>query len=503
MAGPICCVDQTRPGTRLLGGRWFCDAHYERAIYQRGRVWRSSALAVVGLLAFVVLVVALDAALRPDLTGPALMLVGVALALGPALLWLLFFYQQDRLEPEPIGQVGRVFIAGLALAGGIGIPLTDELFRVQDWLYRDVQTTVLGAIFVIGAIEAFTVYAAVRLFIYDSPEFDERVDGVVYATAAGLGYATALSLRFIVANGGAALGAGEVYVTEIALAQAAFAGVLGYFLGRAKLEHRPLWWLPTGLLVAAVLNGCFTLLRGQLEPGTVAFGTAAWLPSLGGLLLAGGLAVVVTALVAWLIRRDIAATLAHSGADERILSAIDAPSALIDDRRANRATIGLFAALLLVGTVAWNAAVNSTTAFDRDGLRGAYPAYYTDATREGELLRVVDRLGSGAEFAIVRVAGNAQAVAERLAAERGSDHTAYRVMRRSVETLNGRPALMERFGYVNAGGLIGAPPQVIEGVDYIFVQDGRAVVVTMLAPPEQIEETGPLFRQFLGSLSFY
>jgi RsiW-degrading membrane proteinase PrsW (M82 family) len=502
MAGPTCCVDHTRPGARLLGGRWFCEAHYQRAIYQRGRVWRSSALALIGLLVFVGLVVALDAALRPDLAGTALILAGVALAIGPALLWLLFFYQQDRLEPEPIGQVGRIFIAGLALAGGLGIPITDELLRVQEWLYRDARTTVLGAIFVIGAIEAFTVYAAVRLFIYDSPEFDERVDGVVYATAAGLGYATALSLRFIIASGGAALGAGEVYVTEIALAQAAFAGVLGYFLGRARLERRPIWWLPAGLGLAAVLNGCFTLLRGQIEPGTVVFGVSGVLPSFGGLLLAGGLAVMVTALVAWLIRREIATSLAQSAADTGLPSTPDEHSQLIDDRRADRATLGLFAMLLLVGIATWNAAVNGTTAFERDGVRGAYPAYYTDATRAGDLLRVADTLGTGAEFAIARAEGDAASVAEWLAAERGADHTAYRVVRRRPMTLNGRLALMERFAYVDARGSIGVAPQVVEGVDYIFAQDGSAVVVTMLVAPEQIEETGLLFRRFLSSLSF-
>jgi hypothetical protein len=151
----------------MLGGRWFCEAHYQRAIYQRSRFWRSSALAVLGLMAFVGLVVGLDAVLRPQLDGPALMLAGMVLALGPALLWLLFFYQQDRLEPEPVGQVGRIFIAGLALAGGMGIPLTNELFRVQDWLYRDSLITGLGAICVIGAIESFYVLAAVRQFIYD------------------------------------------------------------------------------------------------------------------------------------------------------------------------------------------------------------------------------------------------------------------------------------------------------------------------------------------------
>jgi protease PrsW len=501
MAGPTCCVDQTRPGTRMLSGRWFCEAHYQRAIYQRGRVWRSSTLAVAGLIVFVGLVVGLDAVLRPELDGPALILAGMALALGPALLWLLFFYQQDRLEPEPIGQVGRIFIVGLALAGAIGIPLTNELFRVQDWLYRDARTTVLGAICVIGAIEAFTVYAAVRLFIYDSPEFDERVDGVVYATAAGLGYATALNLRFILSNGGAALGAGEVYVTEVALAQAAFAGVLGYFLGRAKLERRPLWWLPAGLGLAALLNGLFTLLRGQLEPGTIALHDSVMLPSFSGLLLAGGLAVAVTALVAWLIRRDIATSLANSAALGAPF-AIDSPTPQRDDRRANRATIGLFATLLLAGIVAWNTAVNATTAFERDGLRGGYPAYYTDATRAGDLLRVADTFGSGAQFAIMRAEGGAEAVAERLAAERGTNHMTYRVMQRDSVTLNGRPALMERFAYVDSRSLIGAAPQVIEGIDYIFVHDRRAVVVTMLAAPEQIEEIGPLFRRFLGSLSF-
>src|SRR5204862_5001759 len=135
MAEPTCCVDQSHIGTWVLGGRWFCEAHYQRAIYQRGRVWRSSALAVAVLIMFVGLVVGLDAVLRPELNGPALMLAGIVLALGPALLWQLFFYQQDRLEPEPIGQVGRIFIAGLALAGGIGVPLSNELFMVKGWRY--------------------------------------------------------------------------------------------------------------------------------------------------------------------------------------------------------------------------------------------------------------------------------------------------------------------------------------------------------------------------------
>jgi hypothetical protein len=237
-----------------------------------------------------------------------------------------------------------MFVIGLALAGAVGIPITDQLFRVQDWLYRDTLTTILGSVFVIGGVEAFVVFATVRYFIFDSPEFDERSDGVVYATAAALGYATALNLQFILQNGGAALGTAEVFVAEVALAQAAFGGLLGYFLGRAKLEQEPLWWLSTGLVLAAVLNGAFNYLSGVVDPA------GGGLPSFTGLLLAGGLAIVVTAIVAFLVNRDISRSLS-----DKQPAATSDPT--IGDRQSNLAVVATFAVLIVVGGIVWNGAV--------------------------------------------------------------------------------------------------------------------------------------------------
>ena len=48
----------------------------------------------------------------------------------------------------------------------------------------------------IGFIQEFLIYAALRYTVYYSPEFDERVDGIIYAAAAGLGYATTLNLQY-------------------------------------------------------------------------------------------------------------------------------------------------------------------------------------------------------------------------------------------------------------------------------------------------------------------
>ena len=474
---------------------------YAKAGRKRGGIWKSALFALVGLIVFVAIVLAVDALMKPQLGGFMLLAVGIVLAIVPAMLWMVFFYLQDRLEPEPVGHVAQIFVIGLALAGAIGIPLTDQVFRAQDWLFGDTVSTIVGAVFVRGAIEAFILYATVRYFIFNSPEFDERSDGVVYGTAAGLGYATALNLQFILSNGGAALGAGELYVAEVALAYAAFGGLLGYFLGRAKMQQDPIWWLPLGLVLTALLNGLFIVLLGQLETGTLAVGAQSIaLPSLTGFLLAGALAVIVTVIVSALVNRDI--SLAASGKQP---AATGDPT--VGDRKANWAVIGVFAVMLVIGAIAWNSATNGTVAFDKDGIRGAYPSIYRPATRQGEALRVADKTGTGAEFAVRVVAlkpgQGPKAAPSLLAAERGAESLLYKVLRTDEATVNGKPSTVQEFAYVDSGGLTGALPQVIQGVDYIVAtEDGKAVVITLYATPDTIGAVQPSFEQFVKGLSF-
>ena len=501
MAAQVCCVDHARPGTKSIGGRWFCDEHYTKATYKRSGFWRTGIVAVIGLLIFVAAVVALDTYLAPQLTGIPLLLVGLLLALVPAVLWLLFFYQQDRLEPEPVANVARMFVVGLALAGAIGVPLTDEFFHIQDWLYAGGGvSTFLGSVFVIGAVEALVIFATVRYFIFDSPEFDERTDGVIYGTAAGLGYATALNLAFILSNGGSALGSGEVFVAEVALAHAAIGGLLGYFLGRAKLEQEPVWWLPVGVVLAALLNGLFIVARGQLDPSTVSFTSdGAGLPSFAGLLVAGLMAVVIAGLVSYLINRDIVRSLGGKQ-----------PPATVDptvgDRQANYAVWLTFGLLLLIGAVTWYMVTGRSEPVQAAGLQGSYPAQFTDTTGDGELLHLSDTLGTSAEFVvtspIVEGEATAERIASQLAADRGTTFNLYKVLSSDTVVINGRTALSQEFAYVDNNGLTGAAPEVHQGLDYIFVENGRPYVVTLLSTPDEQAEAEPLFARFLNSLAF-
>jgi len=308
MPDQVCCVCGD-PASSKIGQRWFCEKHFQSAARERPQIWKSSLLLVVGLVVFVGIVYLLDLVLHPALTGTTLILAGVLLALVPAIIWMAFFYLQDRLEPEPKGYILGVFLLGALLASAVGIPLVENLFHVSKWIYADTATTILGSILVVGFIQEFLKYAAVRYSVFPSAEFDEATDGVIYATAAGLGYATVLNIQFVIANGGVALGSSVIRMVVVALAQASFAGITGYFLGRARFENKPWWWMPFGLSLAAVANGLFNWLRGRIVQSGISLTAASTNPWMG-LVLAAVVALITLGLILWLIRRNIRTALA-------------------------------------------------------------------------------------------------------------------------------------------------------------------------------------------------
>ena len=129
----------------------------------------------------------------------------------------MFFYRRDRLEPEPKGMVIGVFVLGGLVAAAVGIPLIEDWFDVGSWLNLSLLTQIAGNILVIGFVQMTLIYLAVRLSVYQSLEFDEWTDGILYGTAAGLGFATVLNINFIVSSGGADLGLGTIRVSATAL----------------------------------------------------------------------------------------------------------------------------------------------------------------------------------------------------------------------------------------------------------------------------------------------
>jgi RsiW-degrading membrane proteinase PrsW (M82 family) len=133
--------------------------------------------------------------------------------------------------------------------------------------------------------------------VYASSEFDTRMDGIVYGTIAGLGVATLVNLHHIIDNQGVALGPGVIYTVTTALAQASFGGVLGYFMAQAKFEHKPIWWVPAGVAIAAILDGVFTWVIDEVS--AVGLVVDPWRSLIVGVIVAIG----AFAALVWLMRR--------------------------------------------------------------------------------------------------------------------------------------------------------------------------------------------------------
>ena len=304
----ICCVCEKPIEGKVfkIGNRPYGADCYAKVARNRRGLWWASLIGIGALVLFVATVALIARATKPHLEGTPLVLVSLLLALVPALIWLAFFYIQDAREPEPKALVLAVFLLGALLARAVGIPIINDLFHTSSWFSAGPLFHILGAILIVGFTQQFLVFAAVRYTVYYSKEFDERVDGIVYATAAALGYATMVNVQYILESGGVDLASGIFRIAVTAMALASFGGLVGFFLGRCKFEDEPLWWMPAGLALAAVLDGLFTYFRGEITSTPISLkggGYNPWLSLILGTVVAGLTFAVLFLLLRRLERR--------------------------------------------------------------------------------------------------------------------------------------------------------------------------------------------------------
>jgi RsiW-degrading membrane proteinase PrsW (M82 family) len=303
----VCCIGgEPASPKNVIGRRAYCDLHFAQVNKHHIGYWRAGALQIILMGVFSAVIAVLADNLH-NLSQSQLILIGLFLAIAPTVWWLAYFYREDHLEPEPKTRIAQVFGLALLLTLAVGIPLINDFFGVQSWSGTNRITSVLASILIIGFTYMAIVYFAVRAVVYATSEFDERMDGIVYGTTAGLGVATLLNLHHIIDNQGVALAPGVIHVVTTALAQASFGGLLGYFMAQAKFEHRPKWWVPAGLSLAAVLNGLFTWLIDEVSASGLTVDP--WRSLVFGLVVALG---TFFALVA-LMRRANRLTLDASG----------------------------------------------------------------------------------------------------------------------------------------------------------------------------------------------
>lgn len=179
------------------------------------------------------------------------------LAIAPAVFWLWYFYNKDRYEPEPLSWILMVYVLGIAVT----IPVA-----FIEGVIGEVLPEFLIVVMVAPVVEESGKYLVVRKTVYESGEFDEPVDGIIYAAAAGLGFATLENVIYVFS----ALETSLVLALQTGLVRALisvpghvlFSAMWGYALGKARFlpaEKRP-GVIATGLILAMGSHALFNLL---------------------------------------------------------------------------------------------------------------------------------------------------------------------------------------------------------------------------------------------------
>ncbi len=202
-------------------------------------------------------------------------------AVVPALFLLaVVHYSDSRREPVPL--VLTTFFLGGAFGGGAFY----LQYLATKWTGLDLNTHVSGNAGALVFIFAFVSpiqeasKTAAMWPAFRSKYFDEPYDGVVYASAAALGFAVTENARMLMTHPHEG-----VWLARAALALPAnvfFATAWGYALGRAKRQKTPGPIFPAAWLLATLMHGLYAHILWGRGPGALV-GTVPLLLAMGAL----------------------------------------------------------------------------------------------------------------------------------------------------------------------------------------------------------------------------
>lgn len=225
-------------------------------VYPYRRVWPTTWLEVGALAAVVTAIVVLTDYVGVLPADYAASLPKTALALLPFAAWLVFSYRAEHTAIEPRHGLLRLLILGALVASGVAIPLEERLFLPDRWLLASgFFSRALGYAFTIGFTAEFLKYAVLRYTIWPQ-RFQQRMDGVAYGLAVSLGFATVYNLRFALYTD-ATLAATALRVASNTFQHMALGVILGYFLAELRIGRPPVFWIPAGLFLTALLSGFY------------------------------------------------------------------------------------------------------------------------------------------------------------------------------------------------------------------------------------------------------
>ncbi len=174
----------------------------------------------------------------------------------PALVGMFIIHWLDRRRPEPLRTLVRVAIFGALIA--VPVIIVQLIMKAFGPNQPGYWSSFYTSFFVAGLVEESGKLAVIMLVAWRRPEFDERMDGLVYGAYAGLGFALLENIGYLAGaeSIGSLVGIFIVRALISVPGHAIFTGLMGYFAAQRRFDGKGPG-IGGGLLVAVCLHGTF------------------------------------------------------------------------------------------------------------------------------------------------------------------------------------------------------------------------------------------------------
>jgi len=180
----------------------------------------------------------------------------VTLALAPVIAIIIYIYFKDKYEKEPLSLLMKCFLLGVL---SIFPAILLEIFagKIPIFMGNDFKSVALYAFVGVGLSEELSKFIFLRYFAFRNKNFNEPFDGIIYSVMISMGFAAAENMMYVLDGG--------VHIAWLRMftavpAHAAFAILMGYYVGKAKFsDHSRFLLLFNALFIAVVFHGAYDL----------------------------------------------------------------------------------------------------------------------------------------------------------------------------------------------------------------------------------------------------
>lgn len=203
------------------------------------------------------------------------------LAIAPAMLIIFYFYKKDVGKPEPKGLIIKTFLLGVLST--IPAYIIEMSFQFQISvisLGNNIVINLIYSYFISGTVEESLKLFVILYFLYNNKNFDEVMDGVIYAIVTSMGFACLENIKYLIEYDYSLEIIFLRALTTIPL-HAIASGIMGYYIGVSKFKktfREVNIYKLRGLIIAILIHGTFNMIVYTLPLLSIASALISLLP---------------------------------------------------------------------------------------------------------------------------------------------------------------------------------------------------------------------------------